>query len=41
MRWTVETLNEAVDAEMESLPADMRARFQHISQLIEECASHT
>ena len=36
MRWTVETLNKTVDAELEALPADMRARFVHISRLIEE-----
>jgi phage-related protein len=36
MAWTVETLNEVVDAELEELPADMRARFRYISQLIEE-----
>jgi len=36
VRWTVETLNEAVDAELEALPADMRARFVHISRLIED-----
>lgn len=36
MPWTVETLNGAVDAELEALPADMLARFRHISQLIEE-----
>ncbi|MDA0205485.1 MAG: type II toxin-antitoxin system RelE/ParE family toxin [Acidobacteria bacterium] len=36
MTWTVETLNEVVDAELEELPADMRARFHYISQLIEE-----
>lgn len=36
MAWTVETLNEVVDAELEALPADMRARFVHISRLIEE-----
>lgn len=29
------TLNAAVDAELEQLPADMRARFVHISRLIE------
>jgi phage-related protein len=34
--WTVETLNEIVDAELEELPADMLARFRYISQLIEE-----
>jgi phage-related protein len=36
MKWTVETLNAVVDAELEELPADMRARFYYISQLIEE-----
>lgn len=36
MNWTVETLNAIVDAELESLAADMRARFVHISRLIEE-----
>jgi phage-related protein len=36
MTWTVETLNELVDAELEALPADMRARFVYISGLIEE-----
>lgn len=36
MTWTVETLNDVVDAELEGLPADMLARFHYISQLIEE-----
>jgi phage-related protein len=36
MKWTVETLNKVVDAELEALPADMRARFAHIARLIEE-----
>jgi phage-related protein len=36
MPWIVETLNDAVDAELEALPADMRARFVHISRLFEE-----
>ena len=36
MAWVVETLNRVVDAELEALPADMRARFVHISRLIEE-----
>jgi len=34
MTWTVETLNDVVDAELAELPADMRARFVHISRLI-------
>lgn len=36
MTWTVETLNAAVDAELEELPADMLARFHYVSRLIEE-----
>jgi phage-related protein len=36
MAWTVETLNSVVDAELEELPADMRARFVFISRLIGE-----
>ena len=35
MAWTVETLNETVDAELAELPADMRARLIRISELIE------
>ena len=34
--WSVETLNEVVDAELEDLPFEMLARFRHISLLIEE-----
>jgi len=33
--WVVETLNETVDNEIGSLPADMRARLAAIAQLIE------
>jgi phage-related protein len=33
--WTVETLNETVDAELAELPADRRARLVRISELIE------
>lgn len=36
MGWTVETLNEAVDAEVEALPEDMRARLARVARLIEE-----
>ena len=36
MRWTVETLNAAVDAEIEALPVDMRARLQRFRVLIED-----
>ncbi|MEQ1754894.1 MAG: type II toxin-antitoxin system RelE/ParE family toxin [Micropepsaceae bacterium] len=35
MRWTVETLNEQVDAELLALPEDMQARFFRIAELIE------
>lgn len=35
MAWIVETLNETVDAELNELPADMRARLARISELIE------
>lgn len=36
MAWTVETLSDSVDKELEDLPVDVRAKFIHISQLIEE-----
>ena len=36
MSWTVETLNETVEAEVEALPEDMRARLARIAKLIEE-----
>jgi phage-related protein len=36
MGWTVETLNKTVDAEVEALPEDMRARLARIAKLIEE-----
>jgi phage-related protein len=36
MKWTVETMDQVVEAEVESLPADMRARLVHIAKLIEE-----
>jgi phage-related protein len=36
LAWTVETLSDVVDAELEALPADMRVRFSYISRLIEE-----
>ncbi len=35
MNWNVETLNSTVDEELAALPADMRARFVRIAQLIE------
>ncbi|MGH9433190.1 MAG: type II toxin-antitoxin system RelE/ParE family toxin [Terriglobia bacterium] len=36
MAWTVETLSKTVDAEVEALPPDMRARLARIANLIEE-----
>ena len=35
MTWTVETLNAAVDAELEALPVSLRARLARIVELIE------
>lgn len=34
MSWMIETLNKTVDQELETLPADMRARFVRVCQLI-------
>jgi phage-related protein len=34
--WSVETLNEVVDAELTALPVDLRSRFVRVSLLIEE-----
>ncbi len=36
MAWIVETLNAVVDAEVNALPADMRAQLTRISFMIEE-----
>ena len=36
MGWSVETLDEIVDAEVEALPEDMRARLVRIANLIAE-----
>jgi len=36
MSWTVETLNQTVDAKIETFPEDMRARLARIAKLIEE-----
>ena len=36
MNWSVETLNSTVDEELAALPADMRARFVRICNLIQE-----
>ncbi len=34
LMWRVETLNDTVDRELEALPADMKARFARICELI-------
>ena len=39
MTWTVETLNDVVDAELEELPADRQASFVRISHLIRSSLS--
>ncbi len=36
LNWTVEVLNATVEKELDALPADMRARFAHIGELIAE-----
>ena len=36
MLWTVEALNAVVDAEIEALPKDMRAKLVRLSILIEQ-----
>jgi phage-related protein len=36
MAWSVVTLNTTVDAEIETLPADMRARLARLSEVIEK-----
>lgn len=35
MAWSVETLDETVDGEIEALPVEMRARLARIAELIE------
>ena len=36
MRWTVVALNPAVEAEIDALPADMRAKLSRLRQIIEQ-----
>ncbi len=36
MTWTVEILNAEVKAELDALPRDIRAKFEHIVRLIGE-----
>ena len=35
--WIVETLNEAVTAELQALPDEVLARFRHIVEMIQTC----
>jgi phage-related protein len=35
MRWSFQTLNAVVDAEIKALPADMQARFLRFADIIE------
>ena len=35
--WIVETLNEAVTAELHALPDEVLARFRHIVEMIQTC----
>jgi phage-related protein len=35
MKWTVETLNEKVDEELEKLQPDLKVKFLHIAKLLE------
>jgi phage-related protein len=35
MAWTVETLNAAVDAEIEALPSGLRARLLRLMEMVE------
>lgn len=35
MGWTVETLNQVVDRELEALPKSLKARFIRIAELVE------
>lgn len=36
MTWHIETLNGKVDAELDALPNDLKAKFLHIVELIEQ-----
>lgn len=38
--WSVETLSKQVDDELDALPADMRASFVYVANLIEEFGPH-
>ena len=40
MKWRVEILHRTVAEELDSLPADMRAKLDHIIRLIEEFGLH-
>ncbi len=41
MKWRIEVLNATVEAEIEALPADIRARLTRIVDLIEALGLHS
>jgi len=40
MSWLVETLNEAVDAELNELDPSFKAKFLHIAEMLESLGPH-
>ncbi len=40
MSWSVEVLNETVEAELDSLSVQMRAKFTRIAEMLEELGPH-
>ena len=40
MNWSVETLNETVDAELEMLDPSFKAKFLHIAEMLESLGPH-
>jgi len=40
MNWLVETLNEAVDSELEMLAPPFKAKFLHIAEMLESLGPH-
>lgn len=40
MPWQVEVLNQRVFEELDALPADLRAKFDHVVRLVEDLGLH-
>ncbi|NWF36872.1 type II toxin-antitoxin system RelE/ParE family toxin [Mariprofundus sp. KV] len=40
MNWTVETLNDSVDAELDALAPTFKAKFLHIAEMLESLGPH-